>query len=104
MEQDLQQSEQEQEHAKHILSFNALEETGNVYSIIVRARALLEGKRREAFMDAIDAATAPDAGKNYEDVLALVNEHVRLVDTSGHYPQYRFVDARERSDGTGTAE
>ena len=83
----------EQGTEKQILSFDAKGETGNVFSIIGNARALLEGEQREAFMDAINEATKPNAGKNYEDILAIVNEHVRLVDTSGHYPAYGYVDA-----------
>lgn len=104
MEQDPQQSEHEQAHTKHILSFDAFGETGNVFSIIGRAQALLEGEAHEAFMEAVNAATVPGACKKYEDILSLVNEHVRLVDTSGHYPQYGFLDTQEAIDGTDATE
>lgn len=95
-----QNNENQRTQARYILSFDAIDESGNVFWIIGHARSLLEGRERKAFMDAINTATAPDAGKNYEDILAIVNEYVQLVDTSGNYPQYAPTDEQRIVDGT----
>lgn len=105
MEQDFEQSGQEQPHTRYILSFNTLGKIGKCFSSITdKAQELLEGEDHESFMEEINAATAPGAAKVYEDILALVNKCVRLIDTLGNYPQYGFADGQEAADGTGTAE
>lgn len=104
MEQYQQSNEHEQARTRYQLLFDAFGETGNVFSIIARTQTLLEGDEREAFMEAIHAATAPGTDKKYEDILRIVNEHVHLVDTSGHYPEYGNLDTEKVQDGTGTPE
>lgn len=90
----------EQEQPKRVLEFDAVGDTGNVFYLIGRTRRLLDGEQRQAFSDAIAEATAPGAGKNYDDILALVNEYVHLADTSGEYPQYKPLDELGAIDGT----
>jgi hypothetical protein len=73
---------------KPILAFDAVGETGNVFSIISRTIGLLEGEEREQFQAEIAQATAPGAGKQYDDILAIVDSHVELLDASGTHPVY----------------
>lgn len=104
-------------------------ESGNVFWVVSLAKqALIEGcwdklegieslEKGNAMVN--DTATSilslehrwtearkPGAGKNYEDILAMVNEYVELVDTSvsGRYPQYKPMDGSRTVDGTITPE
>lgn len=61
---------------------------GNVFDVVILARNKLEGDARTQFDLAIREATQPGAGKKYDDILAIVNSHMDLTDTSGLYPQY----------------
>jgi hypothetical protein len=61
---------------------------GNVFMVIGRARLLLTGQLLEHFNLDVRAALVPDAGKTYQDILAIVNSYVRLIDTSGLYAEY----------------
>ncbi len=56
--------------------------------MIIRARALLTGLRREHFNTEIGEATLINKDTSYKDILAIVNKYVRLVDTSGLYAEY----------------
>ncbi len=49
---------------------------------------LISGEVLEKFNDEVRTAIAPGAGKKYEDILAIVNSYVRLIDSSGLYPEY----------------
>ncbi len=66
---------------------------GNVYKVIVLAMQLLSGESLERFREVITEATQPTAGKRYQDILAIVNSHVRLIDRSGLYPEYAWDEA-----------
>ena len=66
---------------------------GNVYKVIVLAMQLLSRESLERFREAITEATQPTAGKRYQDILAIVNSYVRLIDRSGLYPEYGWDQA-----------
>lgn len=94
----MEQAPQGNEHTEHqqpeperpLLSLDLAGEQGNVYAVIVHARHALPLEAQELFRQEIQAATAPDARKTYEDILGIVNTHVDLVDTSNTYPQYAW--------------
>ncbi len=61
---------------------------GNTFMVIGYARELLTGLLLEHYNEEVRAALAPGSGKTHEDILAIVNQYVTLVDTSGRYPAY----------------
>jgi hypothetical protein len=61
---------------------------GNIYLVYGEARKIVPSGRLNAFIEAMLDATKSDAGKKYEDLLAIIDQYVELVDTSGDYPQY----------------
>jgi hypothetical protein len=65
---------------------------GNVFMVIGHARSLLTGHMLEHFNHDIRAAMQPGADKEYADILAITNKYVRLVDTSGTYPEYTLEE------------
>jgi hypothetical protein len=68
---------------------------GNVFMVIGHARQLLTGLMLEHYNDDIRAAIAPDAGKKYKDILAIVDTYVSLEDTSGTHPDYSVCPEEE---------
>ncbi len=75
-----------------ILTLDLSGPDGNVFMVIGHARALLGGEELDKFNDEVRAAIAPGAGKKYKDVLAIINTYVRLVDSSGLYPEYAAAE------------
>ncbi len=65
---------------------------GNVFMVIGYARQLLSGEQLESYNHDVREAITPGAGKKYKDVLAIVNSYVRLVDSSGLYPEYAAAE------------
>jgi len=59
---------------------------GNLRAVFGQARALLSGEDLTAFTQIVEAAIS--AGQDYKAVLAIINLSVRIVDTSGMYPEY----------------
>jgi hypothetical protein len=70
------------------LKINLSGEDGNVFVVIGAARALLISQALEHFNTDIGTATLVETGTTYQDVLAIVNRYVELIDTSGLYPEY----------------
>lgn len=61
---------------------------GNIYMVIAKARQLVPSDQLDTFINATLDAQRPGANKIYEDMLAIINSHVELVDSSGTYPAY----------------
>lgn len=61
---------------------------GNVYMVIAKARQLVSSEQLDGFINAILDAQRPGVNKTYEDMLAIINSYVELVDSSGAYPAY----------------
>lgn len=61
---------------------------GNVFILFIRARAELGGDELKSFNKEIWDATQHGSGKTYNDILAIVNSYMELIDTSGLYPAY----------------
>jgi hypothetical protein len=60
----------------------------DIYMVIAKARQIVPSEQLNDFMNAYLDAQKPGANKTYEDMLALVNHYVELIDTSGLYPPY----------------
>lgn len=60
----------------------------NSYVVIAQARQIVPSEQLNDFINAYLDAQKSGANKTYEDMLALVNHYVELIDTSGLYPQY----------------
>ena len=73
---------------KPVLTLDLSGPDGNVFMVIGYARQLLTGLMLEHFNTEVRAAIELGAGKKYVDILAIVNSYVRLVDSSGLYPEY----------------
>lgn len=71
-----------------ILTLDLLGPEGNVFVVISRARERLTGLMLEHFNTDIGKATLIDEGTTYQDILAIVNRYVRLIDRSGLYAEY----------------
>lgn len=74
-----------------MLSLDLAGEQGNVFAVIGHAREVLQvvsPEEQETFRQEITAATAFGAGKKYDDILAIVDTHVELVDVSETHPIY----------------
>lgn len=84
----MEQSPQNNEQERPRLDIDLSGPDGNVFDVVMLAREQLEGDARTLFERAINEAMQPGAGKKYEDILAIVNSHVALTDTSEMYPQY----------------
>lgn len=61
---------------------------GNVYLVFGAARQIVPSDQLNAFIEAMLDGTKPDAHKTYDDLLAIINQYVELVDISGDYPAY----------------
>lgn len=61
---------------------------GNAHMVIAKARQLVPSEQLDSFINATLDAQRPGTGKTYEDMLAIINQYVELVDTSGSYPAY----------------
>lgn len=61
---------------------------GNVYVVIGKARQLVPSEQLDSFIIATLDAQKLGAHKTYEDMLAIINSYVELVDSSGQYPAY----------------
>lgn len=84
--QDNQHEQLEMQHP--LLSLDLSGEQGNVFAVIGHAQQVVPADEQETFRQEIQAATAPGAGKKYDDILEIVNSHVELVDTSYSHPVY----------------
>lgn len=73
---------------KPVLRLDLSGPSGNVYFVVGYAEQLLTGMMLVHFKEEVHAAMAPDAGKSYKDLLAIVHSYVTLVDTSGMYAEY----------------
>jgi len=97
---NLPQNQEAQYPDRPILSLDLAGEDGNVFMLVGRAQQVVPEEEREAFRQEIRAATAPGAGKKYDDILAIVDSHVELVDVSETHPMYgepgRVQDVTER--------
>jgi hypothetical protein len=61
---------------------------GNVFVVMGLARTLLTGQMLEHLDADLNEATEPGKERKYEVILEIVNKYVRLIDTSGMYPDY----------------
>lgn len=61
---------------------------GNIYLVFGAARQVVPSDQLNRFIEAMLDATKPDAHKTYDDLLAIINQYVELVDTSGEYALY----------------
>lgn len=61
---------------------------GNIYMVITAARKLVPSDQLNSFLVEVLDAQQPGANKTYEDLLAIINSYVDLVDSSGMYPAY----------------
>lgn len=74
--------------AKPRLEIDLQGTSGNIYMVIGKARQIVPSEQLNEFINAYLDAQRPGANKTYEDMLAIVNQYVELIDTSGLYPQY----------------
>src|SRR5579859_4793392 len=65
----------------------------NAFLVIGYAAQKLIGDELTAFYEEVLPAIPPTSGNSYEDILAIVNRHVCLVDISGTYPAYTIDEA-----------
>ncbi len=86
MEDFPQSNENEQERPR--LDVDLSGPDGNVYMVITKAREQLTGKALMGFNEDIWMATQVGAGKNYTDILDIVNSYMTLTDTSAMYEAY----------------
>ena len=98
--QDNQEHEQLHGLERPILSLDLAGEQGNVFAVIGHALEVMSPEEQKQFKQEIQEATAPGAGKKYEDILEIVSTHVELIDISETHPVYgnpeRVRDATER--------
>lgn len=76
------------DNARPPLKINLAGEEGNIFVVIGAARVFLSGEPLEQFNREIGNATLVETGTTYQDVLAIVNRYVELIDTSGLFPEY----------------
>lgn len=92
--------EQSHELARPVLSLDLAGEQGNIFVVIGYARQLLPPDEQELLRQELQTATAPGAGKKYDDILKIVHTHVELVDISETHAVYgnpeHVQDATER--------
>lgn len=105
----MERSRQNSEHnqARPVISFNPNDETGSISAIIARAQELLDGEEKQRFMQMVNGLKGDGEVVRfhvYDDLLALINNHVALEDTSGVFDQYAPLDAGRTVDGTATPE
>jgi hypothetical protein len=70
------------------LTLDLLGHDGNVFVVINRTRGMLTGLTLQQFNMDIGQTTLIGEGTTYKDILAIVNKYVRLIDSSGTYPEY----------------
>lgn len=70
------------------LSLDLSGHDGNVFVIINRTREMLTGLTLQHFNMDIGQTTLIGEGTTYKDILAIVNQYVRLIDGSGMYREY----------------
>lgn len=95
------------ERARPVLSFNAQDETGQISALVARAQELLDGDERRRFMQMMNGLRSDGETVRfhvYDDVLALINRHVALEETSGTYTQYAPLEEGRTIDGTVSGE
>lgn len=94
-----QQEHEQQEPERHTLrlKLNREKPLETIAKAVNGALAMLEGEELQDFKNILEWATSPDSGKEYDDILAIVNAHIggRLVDTSGTHPEYAEGDQDE---------
>jgi hypothetical protein len=71
-----------------ILKLDLSGSDGNVFVVMGLARTLLTGQMLEHLDADLNEATEPGKERKYEVILGIVNKYVRLIDTSGMYPDY----------------
>lgn len=76
------------------LIINLKSPDGRIVTVIGYTHLLLNGEQLAKFNAEVRAAIAPDACNSYKDILTIIAKYVRLVDSSGLYPEY----ALSRSD------
>jgi len=65
-----------------------LRQDGNAHMVIAKARQIVPSEHLNDFLNATLDAQKPGAHKTYEDMLAIIDQYVEIIDTSGDYPQY----------------
>lgn len=65
-----------------------LQQNGNIHMVIAKARQIVPSDQLDRFIIATLDAQRPGANKTYQDMLAIINSYVELVDSSGQYPEY----------------
>ena len=76
---------------------------GNVFNVIGKARAVLEGDARKEFNQVIWEAAQRGSGKTYMDILGIVNSYMDLTDISGTYEMYAPNPPDEQASNRGAA-
>lgn len=74
--------------AKPRLVIDLQGEDGNIYKVITKARQIVPVDLLNDFIEAILDAQLPGRKITYEGMLAIINEYVELIDSSGTYPEY----------------
>lgn len=90
------QGNEQNEPEKQILRLNLDREKPfeTTVKVVSSASVLLEGEELQDFKNRLEWAwtTKPESGKGYgdiyDDILAITNSYIRLVDTSGTHPDY----------------
>lgn len=91
-----------------VLRLDLQGEEGNIFVVVgfVAAKFIEESGEtdgRKLYDAMFDRIADPKAHHNYQQALAIVNEYVRLVDTSGLYPEYATTPPVVWSDVKGVA-
>jgi hypothetical protein len=96
----LPQDNEMQRPQRPMLSLDLDSEQGNVFAVIGHALEVVPPEEQEQFKQEIQAVTALGAGSTYENVLALVDMYVELIDISETHLVYgnpaHVRDATER--------
>jgi hypothetical protein len=71
-----------------ILKLDLSGSDGNVFVVMGLARTMLAGSMQQHLDQDLNEATEPGKERKYEAILEIVNRYVRLIDTSGMYPDY----------------
>ena len=74
--------------AKPRLEIDLQGTNGNIYMVIGKARQIVPSEQLDGFINATLDAQRLGANKTYEDMLAMINQYIELIDTSGLYPAY----------------
>jgi len=71
-----------------ILKLDLSGSDGNVFVVMGLARTMLAGSMQQHLDQDLNEATEPGKERKYEVILEIVNKYVKLIDTSGMYPDY----------------